>query len=137
MEKIKTNNTLDAMDYPLNMLPKSMICFINFLKTNRKKNRKKRAQRVGLGIKKTSLVCGPSNLTRVLGLSYYYYYYFLEGQVSCSLPHFFKNKNKDSKRRRLISTYSSDRGRWKIRGSIFFNLKLIFNPFLPKTPQIS
>jgi hypothetical protein len=92
---------------------------------------------VGLGIKKTALVCGPSNLTRVLSMSYCYYYFFLKGQVSCSLPHFFKNKNKDSKRRRLISTYSSDRGRWKIRGSIFFNLKLIFNPFLPKTPQIS
>jgi len=45
MEKIKTNNTLDAMDYSLNMLPKSMICFINFLKTNRKK---KRAQPRGL-----------------------------------------------------------------------------------------
>jgi len=134
MEKIKTNNTLDAMDYPLNMLPKSMICFINFLKINRKK---KELNRVGLGIKKTALVCGPSNLTRVLSMSYCYYYFFLKGQVSCSLPHFFKNKNKDSKRRRLISTYSSDRGRWKIRGSIFFNLKLIFNPFLPKTPQIS
>jgi hypothetical protein len=92
---------------------------------------------VGLGIKKTALVCGPSNLTRVLGLSYYYYYYFLKGQVSCCLPHFFKNKNKDSKRRRLISTYSSDRGHWKIRGSIFFQFKTHCQPiFTQNTSNI-
>jgi hypothetical protein len=52
---------------------------------------------------------------------------------------FFFEKKKQQTTRHLLSASSGNRGRWKIEGLFYFNLKLIFNLFLTqnihKTPQ--